>query len=139
KGVQLEENGYLDKVIALVKDRMTYLQDFWDQASFFFWVPSEYDMDAVKPKWNDTKTTYFNQLAGRFASADAGQWNAADLEVLFKALAEENNLKIGEVMLPFRVMLVGGKFGPAVFDIATLLGKDETLKRIRQALTVFTA
>jgi glutamyl-tRNA synthetase len=139
KGIQLETNGYLDKVIALVKDRMTYLQDFWDQASFFFWAPSAYDIEAVKPKWSVAKTDYFNQLADRFTSADEVQWNAVDIESLFKSLAGEHNLKIGEVMLPFRIMLVGGKFGPAVFDIAALLGKDETIKRIRQAVSVFIA
>ena len=42
-------------------------------------------------------------------------------------------------MLPFRIMLVGGKFGPHVFDIAALLGKQETVKRIRLALEAFTA
>ena len=40
-------------------------------------------------------------------------------------------------MLPFRIMLVGGKFGPHVFDIAVILGKDETVKRIEKALLVF--
>jgi glutamyl-tRNA synthetase len=42
-------------------------------------------------------------------------------------------------MLPFRIMLVGGKFGPHVFDIAALLGKQETLERIEVALKEFAA
>jgi glutamyl-tRNA synthetase len=52
---------------------------------------------------------------------------------------EEKALKAGDVMLPFRIMLVGGKFGPHVFDIAALLGRDETINRIEQALAVFNA
>ncbi len=55
-------------------------------------------------------------------------------EIEFKYLCEETGLKIGDVMLPFRIMLVGGKFGPHVFDIAALLGKEETVKRIEVAL-----
>ena len=51
-------------------------------------------------------------------------------------VAAEDNLKTGEVMLPFRIMLVGGKFGPQVFDIAALLGKNKTLDRIAKALTL---
>ena len=58
----------------------------------------------------------------------------ASLEVSFKALAEEKSLKVGDVMLPFRIMLVGGKFGPAVFEIASLLGKEETIARINKGI-----
>jgi glutamyl-tRNA synthetase len=61
------------------------------------------------------------------------------METAFKALAEEKNIKAGEVLLPLRIMLVGGKFGPHVFDIAALLGKAETIARIEKALAVFTA
>ena len=64
-------------------------------------------------------------------------WNLLELETTFKALAEEKAIKAGEVLLPFRVMLVGGKFGPHVFDIAGLLGKDETVKRIELGVGVF--
>lgn len=136
-GVKVKSEEYLDKVISLVKERMTYLQDFWEQASFFFMTPKTYDLDAVKPKWTGAKTDFFNKLMISYESLAADQWNPADLEVTFKALAEENNLKIGEVMLPFRIMLVGGKFGPAVFDIAALLGREETAMRITKALAAF--
>jgi glutamyl-tRNA synthetase len=64
---------------------------------------------------------------------------AHNLEAKFKALAEEKGLKVGDVMLPFRIMLVGGKFGPHVFDIVALLGKEETISRIEKALVEFTA
>ena len=63
--------------------------------------------------------------------------NAADLEAEFKALTVTHTLKPGELMLPFRVMLVGGKFGPGVFDIAVQLGAEETIKRIKDALITF--
>jgi glutamyl-tRNA synthetase len=139
RGVTVSSEQYLDQVINLVKERMTYLQDFWDQASFFFNTPAECDLDSVKPKWTEAKTEYFNKLIEKFNTSGSNAWNSADLEVSFKALAEESSMKIGEVMLPFRIMLVGGKFGPAVFDIAFLLGKDETISRIKKALNAFTA
>ena len=59
------------------------------------------------------------------------------MENLFKQLAEQANIKAGELQLPLRIMLVGGKFGPPVFVIAEILGKDETVKRINDALLVF--
>jgi glutamyl-tRNA synthetase len=61
------------------------------------------------------------------------------MEQSFKILAEEKGLKPSELMLPFRIMLVGGKFGPHVFDIAALLGIKETIKRIEKALEAFSS
>lgn len=138
KGITVDNEDYLDRIIALVKDRMTYLQDFWEQASFFFKAPEKYDLDAVKPKWTDAKTDYFNKLIANYDSLSNDQWNPGELEASFKVLAEENNLKIGDVMLPFRIMLVGGKFGPAVFDIAALLGREETAARIVSGVNAIT-
>ena len=62
------------------------------------------------------------------------QWDAADLEKTFKEIAAANQVKPGDVLLPLRIMLVGGKFGPAVFDIAAVIGKDETIQRIKTAV-----
>ncbi len=135
RGLSVPDDDYFDKVLALVQDRLTFLQDFWDQSSFFFEQPKEYDLNAVKPKWTEDKTEYFNVLISQYANMKT--WTAIELETLFKQLAEEKSIKIGELMLPFRIMLVGGKFGPAVFDIAALLGQGETIKRIEKALVEF--
>ncbi|MGB4398051.1 MAG: glutamate--tRNA ligase [Daejeonella sp.] len=137
RGVTVKNEEFLDQVITLVKERMTYLQDFWEQASFLFQTPEQYDLDSVKPKWTDAKTSYFNDLIIKFDSLSDDQWNPTYLEASFKTLAEESSIKIGEVMLPFRIMLVGGKFGPGVFDIASILGKEETKNRIMKALNAF--
>ncbi|SDT51446.1 glutamyl-tRNA synthetase [Mucilaginibacter mallensis] len=137
KGVAVNDDNYLLKIIDVIKERCTLLADFYQQSAYFFEVPREYDINSVKPKWSDAKTDFFNVLMSRYA--DVQMWESADLENLFKALMEEKGLKAGDVMLPFRIMLVGGKFGPHVFDIAALLGKNETINRIEQALAVFNA
>jgi glutamyl-tRNA synthetase len=63
-------------------------------------------------------------------------WDITDIEHAFKELAAASRLKPGELMFPFRIMLVGGKFGPGVFDIADIIGKEETLKRMEHALSL---
>ena len=108
------------------------MPDFVAQSSYFFASPSEYDVNSVKPKWTAEKADFFNAFADSLALTDAGTAEAA-----FKALAEEKGFKPGELMLPFRIMLVGGKFGPGVFDIAVLLGITETKTRIAKAIGVF--
>ncbi|WP_295673589.1 glutamate--tRNA ligase [uncultured Mucilaginibacter sp.] len=137
KGVVVSDNEYLLKVIDKIKDRVVLLPDFYQQAAYFFEQPKEYDVNAVKPKWTDAKTEFFISLITLFGAMEA--WDEAGLEAAFKAHAEEKGIKPGELMLPFRLVLVGGKFGPHVFDIAAVLGKEETIRRIEKALEVFTA
>ena len=135
-GISVADDDHLVKVIDLVKERLTFLQDFWEQSSFFFRQPAEYDLNAVQPKWSDVKTEFFQAIASEFSALDS--WGLVGIETSFKALVENKGLKPGELMLPLRVMLVGGKFGPGVFDIAALLGKEETVSRIGKALEAFT-
>ncbi len=134
-GVTVADEALLDKVIELVKDRCTLLPDFVQQSSFFFKAPETLDTDSVKPKWNDAKQLFFVELIRNYELTQ--QWNTATLESNFKEIASVNSLKPGELMLPFRIMLVGGKFGPGVFDIANVLGKEETINRIKTALDIF--
>lgn len=134
KGVIHPDEVKLEKVIALVKDRCSLMSEFADQASFFFQSPATVDTAAILPKWDEKKKKFFTDLLQTFASLP--QWQQEELEKSFKELATTSQLKPGDLMLPFRVMLVGGKFGPGVFDIAVLLEREETIKRITYALTL---
>ena len=141
KGINIEE-GYLDNVMNLVRERCTLLPDFWDQGFFFFEAPVNYDEASVKPKWDNAKSDYFESLVIRLA--ELPEWNNEKIELTFKDLAAEKNspsvqagIKIGDLQMIFRVMLVGSKTGPGVFIIASAIGKEETVKRIQNALLVF--
>ncbi len=133
--ITITNEALLDKIITLVKDRCTLLTDFLQQSAFFFKAPEVLDVDAVKPKWNEGKKLFFAELIRNYELSP--DWTAHTLETNFKEIASVNDLKPGELMLPFRIMLVGGKFGPGVFDIAELIGKDETIRRIQFASSQF--
>jgi len=135
QGIDVADESKLIEVIGLVKDRCTLLVDFVAQAGYFFRPPEAYDLDAVKPKWTEQKEEFFKAFAEGIRASES--FDAAGLEASFKELTSEKGFKIGDVMLPFRIMLVGGKFGPTVFDIAYLLGKKETISRIYKALEIF--
>jgi glutamyl-tRNA synthetase len=135
KGILIEDSTKLERIISLVKDRCTLLTDFWQQASFFFESPKEYDVNAVKPKWSEAKKDFFLALADELEATP--DWQSAFIEAAFKQIATQQNIKPGELQLPFRIMLVGGKFGPPVFDIAEVIGKPETITRIKTALPQF--
>ena len=134
-GVTVDDDNLLEKVIGLIKDRCTLLPDFIQQSSFFFKAPETLDVDAVKPKWNEEKKNFFLTYAEKLKTAT--EWNAISLENIFKEVAAERNIKPGELQLPFRIMLVGGKFGPPVFNIAEILEKEETIRRINTAINIF--
>lgn len=134
KGWHPADESYLEKVLNLVKDRCTLLSDFWEHSYFFFKAPAELDTNPIKSKWNDTKEGFF--FAFTKALSSLSDWSAASIEALFKQLAEQASIKPGELQLPLRIMLVGGKFGPPVFDIVQVLGKEEAIGRIHSGLNV---
>ena len=135
KGIIITDDNQFEKILALVKDRCTLLTDFYEQSYFFFTPPAEYDIVSVKPKWNEAKASFFEKLCSELESIT--EWNSAFIENAFKNLTLICNIKPGELQLPFRIMLVGGKFGPPIFDIAEVLGKNETIQRIKKALAAF--
>ena len=133
--ISINDDSYLEKVIGLIKERCTLLPDFYAQGAFFFEAPKTFDEASVKPKWNEAKKDFFGTLIQKFQSLDS--FDAVTTENLFKELAMEKNIKTGELQLPLRIMLVGGKFGPPVFVIAETIGKEETIKRIATATGIF--
>ncbi len=121
-------------VVALIRDRCSLLSDFWTQGSFFFRPPQPLRMEALLPKWEKSRESFFEELARRFEHTGLG--DSSSLEALFEELASEFGLEKGHLMLPFRIMLVGDKFGPGLFDIAGIIGPSETASRIRTALNL---
>ena len=129
--------AYVLRVVQLVKERCVLLNDLWEQSRFFFEAPAQIDLAAISAKWNADKRDFFHTWVNRIGSLD--DWYPGALEESFKAVAAEKNIKPGELQLPLRIMLVGGKFGPAVFEIAGLIGASETIARIESALGKLTS
>src|SRR5690606_6530596 len=115
QGVSDYSITYVTTVLSLIKERLILIKDFWEQAFFFFMQPTAFDVDAVKPKWNENKTTFFKNIMKEFL--EVSEWKASVIEPFFKGKIAESGMKIGELMMPFRIMLVGGKFGRDVFKI----------------------
>ncbi len=134
-GIIINDDNYLEKVMEVVKDRCHLLPDFIEQSSFFFKAPETFDVAAVKPKWTEEKKQFFESYIVKIKQL--ANWDAVSLENTFKELAAEKNIKPGELQLPFRIMLVGGKFGPPVFHIAEMLDRNETVQRIQKCLPLF--
>ena len=129
-----DSESKLEKVIDLTKERCTLLNDFVEQSAFFFKTPETIDISSIEKKWSEEKYDFFKTLAETYASMSEEDFTNQHLENHFKELAVSKNIKPGELMLPLRIMLVGGKFGPHVFEIAEVIGKENSIKRIHNGL-----
>ena len=135
-GLQDVDYNYLRNALELIKDRLTFLHDFWEQGFFFFQRPNSYDLPTVQRRWNAEKTAFFIDMISKLQNFHP--WHSAELESFYKLAIQASGMKMGELMLPMRIMLVGGKFGPHVFDIAALLGREETVARMKAGLLAIT-
>ena len=135
--IEIHEHSYLVKVVGLVKERCNLLPDFIAQSSFYFQAPTQIDTASIAPKWEAKKRVFFEALAAVYQSKiNSGIITAPalELEAEFKELVTKHELKPGELMLPFRIMLVGGKFGPGVFEIVEAIELKDTVARIQHSL-----
>ena len=133
KGVKAERS-FVTKVVHLVKERVFFVKELWDQSWFFFQAPEEYDEKIVKKRWKENTPDLLEELLDMLKNADS--FFTENLEKLTMDWIEKKELNIGQVLNPLRLCLVGKSMGPHVFDIMGMLGKEETLARIKKAISV---
>ena len=127
KGIE-KSNEYVAKVCGLVKERVNFVSELWEQTYFFFQRPVEYDKKTVKKRWKENSPNIMKDIINILSSVEL--FNSRETETVVKKFIEEKELGMGQVMNAFRLTIVGAAKGPGVFDIIELLGKDETIKRI---------
>lgn len=120
---------YIAKAIAMVKSRINFVEDLWEQAGFFFERPTSYDPKAVKKRWSPEMPGILENICGILADCD--DFSCAAVEPRVLSYITDNNLHMGNVMNAFRLTVVGQCKGPHMFDITELMGPDETIERIR--------
>ena len=139
KAIQPELNevdvNYIALVVGLIKERATFIQEFWDLSHFFFTAPTAYDEKAAKKAWKDDTDTLMNELVSIILKTEAD--SAETLRTAIKDWITFKEIGFGKVMMPLRLALVGALQGPDVFDIMFMIGKDETIKRIEIAINSF--
>jgi glutamyl-tRNA synthetase len=119
---------YIAKAVSLVKSRINFVSDLWEQARFFFVAPTEYDPKAVKKRWSEEMPALMKQLVEVLKNIP--DFASAAAEPIVLNWITENGYHMGNVMNAFRLTVVGECKGPHMFDITELIGRDETIKRI---------
>jgi glutamyl-tRNA synthetase len=130
----LRPHGYhddivrLETLVAMVKERVSFVKDIWDQTDFFFKAPESYDPEVVRKRWNNDSASLLLEL--RSLLDKITDFSSSYLESVIKTWIEDKGYNMGAVMNAFRLVIVGASRGPHMFDIISWIGKDETLKRI---------
>jgi glutamyl-tRNA synthetase len=119
---------YIAKAVSLVKSRINFVSDLWEQARFFFVAPESYDAKAVKKRWSAEMPALMTQLVEVLKNLPDFASAAAEPVVL--NWITENGYHMGNVMNAFRLTVVGECKGPHMFDITELIGREETIRRI---------
>jgi len=124
----------LETLIGLVKERVSFVKDIWEQTDFFFKAPEAYDQEVVKKRWKDDSAALLFELRSQLEMIS--DFSAAVIEPLIKSWIEEKGYNMGSIMNAFRLVIVGTLRGPHMFDIISWIGKDETLKRIDKGIAL---
>lgn len=130
-GLPVESEAYLLQVIALMKERLHFPHELAEQGPYFFQTPTQYDAKMAKKRWNDESAELIGGLVTKFETVE---WNAESLHHAFQELIEEKGVGNGKVLAPLRLALTGMSFGPGAFEIAELIGREETLLRLNKAI-----
>lgn len=120
---------YLEKVIKLMVERITFIKEIIIQAPYFFEAPQQYEEKFTKKAWKPESLQHIKQLFTLFNTIT--QFTASEIEAKFKEYITANQLNIGQVMAPLRLVLTGIGNGPCVFDICETLGQEEVLQRMQ--------
>ena len=123
---------YTEKIISLVKERATFIDDFWEQGGFFYQAPTEYAAKAVKKQWKEQTPVLMNEVGELLEKIT--DFSAGNIKEKLSEWINAKEIGFGKVMQPLRLSLVGDLKGPDLFVIMEMLGKDEVLRRINTAV-----
>jgi glutamyl-tRNA synthetase len=123
---------YVTKVVSLIKERAVFVSDFWELSDYFFVPPTDYNEKAAKKQWKEDTADIMDNLITVLETIQ--DFSSENTEAEVKAWINEKELSFGKVMPPLRLFLVGDMKGPHIFDIMTMIGKEESISRIKSAL-----
>ena len=125
-------DDYIARAVGLVKGRINFVADLWEQSRFFFAAPAEYAEKDIKKRWKEDTPAILTALVG--VLREMPDFSAAAAEPVVLDWGAKNEYHLGNVMNAFRLTLVGECKGPHIFDITELIGRDETIARIERGI-----
>jgi len=125
-------DDYLLKVIVAMKERVSFVKEYLTKSPYFFFAPETYEEQNLKKRWKDASAELLNKLKERFEQLDNP--SKEDFEKALDEIASQLSINKGQLVHPLRIAVSGVGEGPGVYDIVSVLGKDETISRINTTL-----
>jgi glutamyl-tRNA synthetase len=130
--LELIDINYISMVVELIKERATFISDFWGLSSFFFEAPKSYVEKSAKKAWKDDTDSIMEELVSVISDIEVK--SAEYLQAEIKEWITKKEIGFGKVMQPLRLALVGDLKGPDLFQIMFFIGRDATVRRIELAI-----
>lgn len=124
----------IEKIIGLIKDRANLTTDLFHLSDFLFVTPKKYEEKAAK-NWKEDTSDFMQQIIAVIENVKV--FEAKEIETAVKNWIQENELGMGKIMQPLRIAMVGAMKGPDLFEIISLLGKEEAVQRLHNAINNF--
>ena len=124
--------SFLNGCVKVLKPRIQFEHEMIEKGKYLFVAPTVYDEQAIAKKWKQQYADFFQRLEQNLSGLN--NFTSAEIENMFKETAARNNLKPGEVLQLFRILLSGQSGGVDLFPMAELLGKEEVCERIKKGL-----
>ncbi|WP_298526981.1 glutamate--tRNA ligase [uncultured Christiangramia sp.] len=131
KEIMVEES-YAKNVVSLIKERAVFVKDLWDQGYFFFISPTSFEPKDTKKAWKEGSAELMNELKTFLEGQE--NFETEQLQADVKNWIKSKEIGFGKVMMPLRLALVGALQGPDVYEIASYIGKQQTLSRLTKAI-----
>lgn len=133
RNISCEQNK-LERICELLKERIVFAKDLWNEGKSFFEAPASYDETVLAAKWTTEAVKVITEFAEALAAKSSV--NADEAKTVFNEVLEKNGVKMGKVLQALRLALTGVGAGPDLMHIIELLGKEEAVKRIKTALSI---
>jgi len=126
------DNNYIETVVGLVKERVSFVKELWGQSAFFFCAPDSYDEKTIKKRWKEETPIQMAELVEVLKGIE--DFSSHNQEEIVKKWIESKEYNLGGIMNAFRLAIVGEPKGPHMFDITATIGKEETINRLQKAI-----
>lgn len=130
----IEDSDKVQKIVGLVRERANFVNDLWLQSAFFFEAPLTYDEKTVQKRWKAETPQQMQELISVIENID--EFSPEKTEEVIKEWIAAKEYNMGGIMNAFRLSIVGEPKGPHMFDIICLIGKDETISRLKKAIEI---
>lgn len=128
----IDDLEYAKRVVSLIRERITLIPDLLTNAKLFYFLPEEYDIQVKEKVWKAETKQIIEEF--RAEALQLVEWTHEGIHQLVQDFTARKGVKMGQLMMPLRLLIVGSNQGPGIVEIAEVIGKEDFLGRVETGL-----